>query len=180
MSYLSHTSHSLPATTTRHTRLALSLLAALLITPLFSASAGPLTRAEALTIAEAYCNYHWTATAKNVLQGRDIDGVEVHTPNYTAPNVPAAPNLWSIDTENTGVPYKWGGFDSLETFEAGIKKGKAAGDHVIMFARWLDDEKSRAQFYEASPYCKVISSSYNISALTLSGFQPWRYKQIRD
>lgn len=29
---------------------------------------------------------------------------------------------------NTGVAYKWGGFDTLEKFESGVRAGKAAGD----------------------------------------------------
>ena len=145
------------------------------------------------------------------------------------------------------MPYKWGGFDSLESFEAGIKKGKAAGDmynpekrrlggaavssnavgidcsgfisrcwklptkqstnslpslctklqstsdlkagdimddaggHVILFAKWLDDQKIRAfNSMEASPYCKVISSTYDVRLIALAGFQPLRYKAIRD
>ena len=163
--------------------LLLATLACSFLCALADAGAEPLTRAAALRIAEAYCNYTWQATAKNVLQGRDIDGVEVHTPNNAATpdtNTPPDPNLWNIGATNPGMPYKWGGFDSLETFEAGIKKGKAAGDHVIMFARWLDDEKSRAQFYESSPFTKVIASTYDISDLTLRGFLPFRYKSIRD
>jgi len=229
--------------------LLLATLACSFLCALADAGAEPLTRAAALRIAEAYCNYTWQATAKNVLQGRDIDGVEVHTPNNAATpdtNTPPDPNLWNIGATNTGMPYKWGGFDSLETFEAGLKKGKAAGDiyslekrrlggaavssnavgidcsgfisrcwklptkqstnslpsictrlsspadlkpgdimdgaggHVILFARWLDDRKSRAQFYESSPFTKVIASTYDISDLTLRGFLPFRYKSIRD
>ena len=208
-----------------------------------------LTRAETLRIAVAYCNYAWQATDKNALQGRDIDGVEVHTPNNPATpdsNTTPDPNLWTIDTINTGMPYKWGGFDSLETFEAGLKKGKAAGDiyspekrrlggaavssnavgidcsgfisrcwklptkqstnslpsictkltspadlkpgdimdgvggHVILFAKWLDDQKTHAQFYESSPFSKVIASTYEITVLTGRGFLPFRYKSIHD
>jgi hypothetical protein len=207
--------------------------------------AGPLTRAEALRIAEAYCNYRWTSTDKNVLQGRDADRVEVHTPNVAAGTAPDS-KLWSIDATNTGMPYKWGGFDTIESFAVGIRKGKAAGDmytlekrklggaavsshavgidcsgfisrcwklatkqstetlpslckalpspadlkpgdimdaaggHVIMFAKWLDDEKTSALFYESSPFSKVIANVRSIDDLVADGYRPLRYKLIVD
>jgi hypothetical protein len=207
--------------------------------------AEPLTRAEVLRIAEAYCNYRWNSTGKNVLQGKDADGVEVHTPNV-APGAAPDPQLWTVDAANTGMPYKWGGFDTIESFEAGIKAGKAAGDiydsqkrklggasvsshavgidcsgfisrcwklaskqstetlpslckalpsvadlkpgdimnapggHVILFAKWLDDQKTSALFYESSPYSKVTASTYSPTALVVTGFRPLRYKLIVD
>jgi hypothetical protein len=221
--------------------LALFLAAVSFVLP---ARGEPITRAEVLKIAQAYCDYRWQASDKNVKQGKDVDGVEVHTPNRVETS--GDPNLWLAGAENVGMPYKWGGFDSLESFEAGIKKGKAAGDiyspekrklggaavssnavgidcsgfisrcwklpskqstnslpglctklasigdlkpgdimddaggHVILFAKWLDGTKTKAQFYESSPYCKVISSSYDVTGLAPMGFQPLRYKQIRD
>ena len=207
--------------------------------------AGPLTRAEALRIAQAYCNYRWESTAQNVLHGRDAEGVNVQTPN-NAPGANPDPGLWNVAAANTGVPYKWGGFDSLDSFSAGVKKGKAAGDrytpdkrrlggdavsshavgidcsgfisrcwkldkkystdslpsiciglasiadlkpgdimnaeggHVILFAKWLNPEKTSAQFYESSPYSKVISSTYTLRDLKSEGFRPLRYKLIVD
>lgn len=209
------------------------------------AKAGPLTRAEAVRIAQEYANYRWTSTEKNALHGKDADGVDVQTPNI-APGGAPDPKLWSIAAENTGMPYKWGGFDSIESFAAGVKKGKAAGDmftplkrklggnavssnavgidcsgfisrcwklktkysteslpsiciqlssvselkagdvmdseggHVVMFEKWLDDAKTSAQFYESSPYSKVIRSVYMPVALAWKGYKPLRYKLIRD
>ena len=216
--------------------------AALLCLP---AHADPLTRAEAIRIAKAYCNYRWESTRKNVLHGKDADGVVVQTPN-NAPGDDPDPKLWNIDEANTGMPYKWGGFDTIESFGAGIRNGKAAGDmydpdkrrlggaavsshavgidcsgfisrcwkldkkystesltsiciklsstdelkpgdimdaeggHVILFARWLDDNKTTALFYESSPYCKVIGSTYSMTELKSEGFRPLRYKLIVD
>lgn len=221
----------------------LCLALCLLCVPAF---AEPLTRSEALKIAEAFCNCRWEASGRNVLHGRDLDGVIVNTPNRNEPSDAPDPNLWLSGTFNIGVPYKWGGFDTIDSFKAGIKKGKAAGDiyspdkrrmggsavssnavgidcsgfisrcwklrekqstnslpsicvslrspeelragdimnapggHVILFARWEDEARTRGQFYEASPYCKVISSSYEIASLTQSGFRPMRYKLIRE
>jgi hypothetical protein len=82
-------------------------LLALLVTGLLClpARAEPLTRAGAMRIAEAYCNYHWHAGDKNILQGKDAEGVEVHTPN-NAPGADPDPKLWNPGETNTGMPYK--------------------------------------------------------------------------
>jgi len=225
--------------------LAFLAIAALCIAPVRLLHADPLARAEAMRIAEAYLNYRWDSTAKNVLQGKDSDGVSVRTPNL-APGGAPDPKLWTIGATNTGVPYKWGGFDSIESFAAGVKAGKAAGDmynlekrklggaavsshavgidcsgfisrcwklktkystdslpslctplrsvadlkpgdildseggHVIMFAKWLDDHKFSALFYESSPYSKVVANTYYPSAMALAGYKPLRYKLIED
>ncbi len=224
--------------------LAFLALAALCLAPL-RLHADPLTRAEAIQIARAYHDFRWESTGKNALHGKDADGVDVQTPN-NAPGADPDPQLWNVGETNTGVPYKWGGFDSLESFAAGVKKGKAAGDmytpdkrrlggdavsshavgidcsgfisrcwklerkysteslpsictrlaaitdlkpgdimdaeggHVILFAKWLDDEKTSAQFYESSPYSKVIASTYTMAQLKSEGFRPLRYKLIQD
>jgi hypothetical protein len=206
----------------------------------------PLMRAEVLRIAAEYCNFHWDATVKNAMHGPDADGVDVQTPNNADASTAPTPALWTAGASNTGVPYKWGGFDTIATFQAGIRAGKAAGDvytsdkrrlggaavsshavgidcsgfisrcwklqkklsteslpsicvalhspaelkpgdimdaeggHVILFARWLDDAKTSAQFFESSPYSKVISSTYSVETLAAEGFRPLRCKAIVD
>jgi hypothetical protein len=151
-----------------------------------------------------------------------------------------------VNAENTGVAYKWGGFDTPQTFDTGIRAGKAAGDvytaekrrkggaavsgdavgidcsgfisrcwklpkkysteslasislklaspatlepadimdqpggHVILFVKWLDADKSRALFYESSPFSKTLASERVIAELTSAGYQPMRYRQIHD
>lgn len=218
----------------------------LVIAALFCASAHaePLTRAEAIGIAQAYCNYRWDATEKNVMHGKDHEGVDVQTPDVAGAN--ADPLLWKVGPANVGMPYKWGGFDSLESFNKGIKAGKAAGDmytqekrrlggaavssnavgidcsgfisrcwklenkqstnslpslcvklsspldlkpgdimnaeggHVILFAKWLDDKKENALFYESSPFSKVIANTRNMAELSSEGYHPLRYKKIVD
>jgi hypothetical protein len=222
------------------------LLAAAALSLATVAHGEPLTRAEVLRIAAGYCNFHWDATDKNVMHGRDTEGVDVQTPNNQNPATAPDPALWTAGTSNTGVPYKWGGFDTIATFQAGIRAGKAAGDvytpdkrklgggavsshavgidcsgfisrcwklakkqsteslpsicitlhstadlkpgdimdaaggHVILFARWLDDAKTSAQFFESSPYSKVISSTRSIDELAAYGYRPLRYKGIVD
>ncbi|CAN5730078.1 hypothetical protein BH20VER1_BH20VER1_16530 [soil metagenome] len=93
-----------------------------------TATAKPLTRADALAIAEEFATYRWRATEKNLLHGRDATGVEVHTPDRAGGHGNPAAECWQPEQENIGVAYKWGGFDSLQSFHAGVRAGKAAGD----------------------------------------------------
>jgi len=51
--------------------------------------------------------------------------------------------------------------------------------HVVLFVRWLDTEKKRAQFYEAAPFSKTLASERDISEMTTAGYQPLRYRRIR-
>jgi hypothetical protein len=86
------------------------------------------TRAEALQIGESYVNHRWTAGSKNVRHGKDAAGIQIHTPDRASGHGNPATDCWVIDDDNTGVAYKWGGFDTPERFSAGVKAGKAAGD----------------------------------------------------
>jgi len=201
--------------------------------------AEPITRDEVIKIAKSYAECRWEAKDGNVLHGNDKSGVNVDTPNGDREG------LWKPGA-NVGVPYKWGGFDSLKSFEDGVKSGRAAGDlysaakrragdkavsgqavgidcsgfisrcwklsqkhgtstlsrvseklssasklkagdimntsggHVILFAKWLDEAKTRALFYEAEPFSKVIASEYEVASLVSSGFKPLRYREIKD
>ncbi|HMH04224.1 MAG TPA: hypothetical protein VK556_08500, partial [Candidatus Udaeobacter sp.] len=51
--------------------------------------------------------------------------------------------------------------------------------HVVLFVKWLDAEKKRAQFYEAAPFSKTLASERDISEMTAAGYQPLRYRRIR-
>ncbi len=88
------------------------------------AIAGSPTRAEVLEIAASFADYHWEPAAKNVRHGRDDAGIDVQTPDRSTGN----PDLWQPGEPSAGVPYKWGGFDTLASFARGIRAGKAAGD----------------------------------------------------
>lgn len=211
-----------------------------------AASGQTITRAEVLEVARSFAEHRWTATEANVRHGLDSRKIPVQTPNRSADMPNANPDLWVSGTENVGMPYKWGGFDSLQSFTAGIRAGKAAGDlynaekrrkgdaavsgdavgidcsgfisrcwklrkkygtatlrevskplrspaellpgdimntvggHVILFAEWSDAAKTRARFYEAEPFSKVIASEYEIASLVSSGFQPLRFQNIRN
>jgi hypothetical protein len=205
-----------------------------------------LTRADALKVAESYVNHHWQASQSNLRHGRDDHGVEIHTPDQPGGHGYPMEACWLVDASNAGVAYKWGGFDTPESFDAGVRAGKAAGDvytpdkrrlggngvsgdavgidcsgfisrcwklphkyststlseiceklpsanqlrpadimnteggHVILFVKWLDDEHTRALFYEAAPFSKTLGSEREIAALVGDGYMPMRYRKIRD
>jgi hypothetical protein len=91
-------------------------------------SAEPITRGEALRIAESYIQHRWQASPKNVRHGKDADGIEVHTPDRGSGHGNPPSECWLPEAENVGVAYKWGGNDSPKSFSAGIRAGKAGGD----------------------------------------------------
>lgn len=117
-----------PSRLCRQLRPLIVLLAAGLVarTPLLAAQT--VTRAEALKIGESFIEHHWQASAKNVKHGKDSSGVDVQTPDRDGGQCNPANQCWVADAENVGVAYKWGGNDSPQTFSAGVRAGKAAGD----------------------------------------------------
>jgi hypothetical protein len=82
-----------------------------------SASLPLVSRETIMRRAEAYANYRYRANSSNVTprRGEYLGGKTVITPMST-------PGYF------TGVPYKWGGFDTLESFQQGLNNGKKAGD----------------------------------------------------
>jgi hypothetical protein len=52
--------------------------------------------------------------------------------------------------------------------------------HVLLFVKWLDPEKKRAVFYEAAPFSKTLASERDLSEMTAAGYQPLRYRHIRN
>ena len=52
--------------------------------------------------------------------------------------------------------------------------------HVLLFVKWLDPEKKRAVFYEAAPFSKTLASERDVSEMTAAGYQPLRYRHIRN
>jgi len=98
------------------------------------------SRAEALQIAESYVHHSWRASSANLLHGRDRRGIEVHTPDQQGQRGSPVSDCWRVDADNIGVAYKWGGLDTPETFDAGIRAGKAAGDVYTSEKRRLDDK----------------------------------------
>ncbi len=91
------------------------------------AFADGLTRAEALKIANHFIEHRWTAEARHVRHGKDSAGIEIHTPDRAGHHGSPDEDCWTLG-ENSGVAYKWGGWDTPESFDAGLHKGRAAGD----------------------------------------------------
>jgi hypothetical protein len=205
-----------------------------------------ITRAEALKIAESYVEHRWESSPRNLLHGKDRNGIEVHTPDRDGGRGSPLPYCWRVNAENIGIAYKWGGIDTLQSFDVGIRAGKAAGDvftpekrrhaeaavssaavgvdcsgficccwklttrystrslasicqklpstdalqpadimnhpggHVVLFVRWLDDNKKRALFYESAPFSKTLASERNVNEMMAGGYLPMRYRKIRN
>ncbi|HSI14933.1 MAG TPA: hypothetical protein VK961_22970 [Chthoniobacter sp.] len=97
----------------------------------------PISREEVLLIARSYAEHIWTATAQNGKHGPDARGIDVQTPDTSANK--AEPGKWRVGEDNIGMPYKWGGFDTPQSFDAGVAEGKAAGDVYSSTKRRLGD-----------------------------------------
>jgi hypothetical protein len=80
-------------------------------------------RAAILQVARAYATHAWRATEANALHGPDADGIHVDTPDASH----RADGFRTDGSLNTGVPYKWGGFSSLQDFDAAVAAGMPAG-----------------------------------------------------
>ena len=86
------------------------------------------TRAEAMATAEMYRTFKWQPAAANVFHGRDANGKRVDTPDVSYKPASGFSGYWKPGLVNKGMPYKWDGFDTPESFLIGIGAGKAAGD----------------------------------------------------
>ncbi len=81
-------------------------------------------RQAALQIGDEYVHHSWTGGPENAFHGVDDFSNQIDTPDDL--NMPE--HGWSMTAaENTGVPYKWGGFSTLQQFDQGIADGKLAG-----------------------------------------------------
>ena len=87
-----------------------------------------ITRQEIIATARRYSSHIWTATQRNSFHGRDPDGILIATPNQRIDENKELQGWWRTDEPNRGMPYKWGGFDTPETFDAGIRANCYAGD----------------------------------------------------
>ncbi len=103
------------------------------------------TRQEVLAIAEAYRAHPWRPTQANIRHGTDARGIRVDTPDagFQPAGGTTRPGWWQPDQWNHGVPYQWGGFDTLKEFDREVAKGRAAGDIYTQAKRdALDDAVS--------------------------------------
>lgn len=98
--------------------------------------AASVSRTEVLAIAEAYRVHQWRPQAHNVRHGNDSRGIRIDTPDSQfKPKNGIRPGWWIVGEWNQGVPYQWGGFDSLEQFDAKVSAGLAAGDVYTLAKR---------------------------------------------
>lgn len=87
-----------------------------------------LTPTESIAIAQRLSTHPWRPFAGNILHGKDRAGVLVNTPDIGHEPQLDRRGWWIPGEVNTGVPYKWGGFDDPASFDAAIANGLAAGD----------------------------------------------------
>tara|TARA_B100000953_G_scaffold272720_1_gene244372 strand:+ start:1744 stop:4431 length:2688 start_codon:yes stop_codon:yes gene_type:complete len=103
----------------------------------------PVTPGEALEMAAAYVSYSWVAQDQNIVGAATTDpqGVMIQTPE------------WVQMGDNYHVPYKWGGFNTLDEFYSGLLENKFAGDRIT----------DCSQNYCVSNYCIGVDCSGFVS-----------------
>jgi hypothetical protein len=98
-----------------------------------------------MAIADRFTHHPWKPFSSNILHGKDQSGVVVHTPDISHEPQGARKGWWVPGVVNTGIPYKWGGFDDPESFDAAISKGLAGGDVSSPAKRRADNAAVSAQ-----------------------------------
>lgn len=86
------------------------------------------TPTEALRTAHQLATHPWRPFSNNILHGRDKNGILVNSPDIGHDPSSARKGWWIPGETNLGIPYKWGGFDSRESFDTAISNGLAGGD----------------------------------------------------
>jgi cell wall-associated NlpC family hydrolase len=103
------------------------------------------TPSEALAIAQAYADHQWQPFGGNILHGKDHAGVLVNTPDVGHDPNGKRRGWWVPGKVNTGIPYKWGGFDDPASFDRAIASGLAGGDVSSPDKRVRDNTAVSAQ-----------------------------------
>lgn len=93
-----------------------------------SSCSGIVTRKEAVETAWRYSVVEWTPQVSNAHHGPDAKGIIVHTPDTDLASHGLNNGWWKPGAPARGMPYKWGGFDTPESFKAALSKGSYAGD----------------------------------------------------
>jgi hypothetical protein len=109
-----------------------------LLLPSVPGPAASVTRDEVLAIAGAYSRMEWQPAAHHAFHGLDSKGIRVDTPDAGF-RLLGKTGWWKPGRVEMGMPYKWGGFDTPASFQAGLTAGKYAGDiHSAQKRRLLD------------------------------------------
>ncbi|WP_411826939.1 hypothetical protein [Luteolibacter sp. AS25] len=101
----------------------------MLIFPLF-VSCGPhkAIPEDSIRIAHTYKDVQWMPEERHIRHGKDTKGIMVQTPDTTLVSRADRKGWWKPGEQATGMAYKWGGFDTPESFLKGLAEGKKAGD----------------------------------------------------
>ncbi len=97
------------------------------------------TPEEAIRTALTYTELEWLPEARHIRHGKDLKGITVHTPDTTLTEYGDNRGWWEPGVPAKGMAYKWGGFDTPESFLGGLEKGKKAGDIANTHKIRLDD-----------------------------------------
>ncbi len=103
------------------------------------------TPAEAMATAQRMATHVWQPFGGNILHGKDKAGILVNTPDVGHEPAHERRGWWVPGQVNTGIPYKWGGFDDPSSFDAAIAQGKAGGDVSSPEKRRADNAAVSAQ-----------------------------------
>lgn len=118
----------------------LTMLSALFLAACLVSCSLKVTPEEAVRTAQLYTELQWMPEERHVRHGPDSYGIEVHTPDESLKNRGDHRGYWRPGRMASGMPYKWGGFDTPETFVAGLREGRKAGDIATAEKVKLDDD----------------------------------------
>jgi hypothetical protein len=106
---------------------------------LLSSCATKRTPEQAIATARIYAELEWMPEQCHIRHGKDLKGITVHTPDTTLTRHGDDRGWWKPGTLAKGMAYKWGGFDTPQSYLHGLKKGKKAGDIANSYKIRLDD-----------------------------------------
>ena len=97
----------------------------------------PVSPGDALSMAENYVSFPWSAENFNITDGVETDpqGVMIQTPE------------WVQEGDNYHIPYKWGGFNTLDGFSSGLLEMNETTCCKLLYAVLLFNPQSRLTNY---------------------------------
>lgn len=126
-------------------------------------AAPSVTRRETLEIASSYADHRWKPSETNIHHGKDQLGIPVDTPDVAFQPTKGIFGWWRSGAWNTGMPYKWGGFDTPQDFDRNIAQGRWAGDVFTTQKRALNDS-AISRFATGVDCSGFISRCWRLSA----------------
>jgi hypothetical protein len=145
--------------TMRGVRLTIFLIALLGLAGCRSTGPGGATvsRSEVLATARTYTALVWQGDARHALHGTAPDGQRIDTPDALSP-AQQLPGFWWKQGANTGMPYKWGGFDTPQEF-----LNRLATEPVVFAGDYASAAKVRGGDDAVSRYAAGIDCSGLVS-----------------